>query len=129
MELEIDVPEVNFRIKADPAHLRRLVTNLLNNAIRHNPKGTKILLRMELRPGVAIVSVADNGVPLKGKAQELFEPFVRGDDARTSDGGSGLGLSICRKVAGLHGYGLTLVQPYPGYTKAFVLSCSEERPE
>ncbi|MCR5427065.1 MAG: HAMP domain-containing histidine kinase [Lachnospiraceae bacterium] len=123
MELTIDLPDRPVILSADPAHLRRLVSNLLINAIRHNPKGTEILLRLSLRPGIAQVYVADTGTELTGNVQELFEPFVRGDGARTTDGGSGLGLSISKKVAELHGFRLGYAQPYGTYTKAFLLTC------
>lgn len=68
--------------------------------------------------------VADTGAPIADDPQMLFQPFARGDAARASSGGSGLGLSICKRVADLHGYDLTLVQPYGRFAKAFALRCT-----
>ena len=103
--------------------LGRVVANLLTNAVRHNRTGIEIALLLVREAGVAYVIVADTGEPIAGDPTELFQPFSRGDAARSSSGGSGLGLSICKRVADLHGYDLTLVQPYGRFTKAFALRC------
>ncbi|MCR5772855.1 MAG: ATP-binding protein, partial [Butyrivibrio sp.] len=57
--------------------------------------------------------------------KELFEPFVKGDDSRSQNTGSGLGLSVAKQVMDMHGYDITLKQPYKSYTKAFVLTFLE----
>ena len=93
-------------------------------AIKHNEPGTEIALLLVCRAGIAYVIVADSGAPIPGNPDELFQPFVRGDAARQSSGGSGLGLSICKRIAEMHGYDLMLVQPYGRFTKAFVLQCA-----
>ena len=55
--------------------------------------------------------VLSNGVKIpKEKADMLFEPFVMGDESRNSKGGSGLGLSIAKKVVEMHGFKIRLVQ-------------------
>ena len=120
------VPEDRCTVNADPVQLARVVQNLLVNAMRHNPAGTEIALMLVRRAGVAYVVVADSGAPIEGNPADLFEPFVRGDAARQSSGGSGLGLSICKRIAEMHGYDLSLVQPYGRFAKAFVLQCVVE---
>ena len=124
MHLSVEVPEDSCQVLADPVQLGRVVANLLVNAVRHNSAGTEVALLLVGQAGVAFVVVADTGDPISGDPEELFQPFVRGDAARSAAGGSGLGLSICRRIAELHGYDLALVQPYGRFAKAFVLRCA-----
>lgn len=85
------------RLEGDPVALQRVLTNLLDNALRHAHT------RVELRVDGARVDVTDDGA---GFAQEdlphVFEPLYRGDKAR-STGGAGLGLAIARRLARAHG--------------------------
>lgn len=124
MHFSVEVPEDPCPVFADEVQLGRVVANLLTNAVRHTQAGTEIALLLVREAGVAYVIVADTGDPIPGDAEALFQPFTRGDAARVSTGGSGLGLSICKRIAELHGYGLTLVQPYGRFSKAFVLQCA-----
>src|SRR5688572_32839767 len=92
--------------------VRRLVANLLDNAVRHAPAGSAV--RVDLRSvtqGYAI-TVSDRGPGISSEIQEhIFERFYRGDAARTrSDGGAGLGLALARWIANVHGGDVTLVR-------------------
>ena len=124
MTLSVDVPEDACHVEADRVQLARVVANLITNAMRHNTAGTEIALILVRQAGVAYVIVADTGDPISQDPEELFRPFSRGDAARRDTGGSGLGLSICKRVADMHGFDLTLEQPYGRFTKAFVLKCA-----
>ncbi len=128
MELYADIPEEEIEIEADKVQLSRVITNLISNAIKHNPEGTKIGLLLFGKTNDWKLYVADNGTAIDEKsAEDIFEPFVTGDESRQSKGGSGLGLSIARKVTRLHGFDLKLLQgdkiPYKiqkeGFTKCF----------
>ena len=123
MHLSVEVPEDPCPVFADDVQLGRVVATLLVNAVRHNQPGTEIALLLVREAGVAYVVVADTGVPITDDPASLFQPFSRGDAARVSSGGSGLGLSICKRIADLHGYDLTLAQPYGRFAKAFALRC------
>ena len=136
MELEADIPETPFTVQADPAHTARVFNNLLINAVRHNPTGTRILVAVRRLAGAEYIAVADTGVSIEKDPESLFTPFVKGDDSRKSSG-SGLGLSIAAKIAEMHGWSLTLSQPCGGtvlpdfpelaaYTKAFILKVTED---
>ena len=125
MELRVEVPEEPLAVYADERQLGRVVANLIANAARHNGPGTVITLALGRRAGVADIVVADTGEPISQDVGELFEPFARGDAAR-SGGGSGLGLSIAKTIVNMHGYQIHLVQPYGTYTKAFVVTCTVE---
>lgn len=125
MELQVEIPEEPAPILADEAQMKRVVSNLVSNAIRHNPSGTRIALALVRHAGVAEIVVADSGRPIEGNPDDLFEPFARGDASRTK-GGNGLGLSIAKTVIDMHGYTIRLQQPYGTFTKAFVVACSIE---
>lgn len=133
MEFEIDIPEEPRMIQADRLQFSRVITNLLVNVLRHNGKGTKIGLYLVQNEDQVQVVVADSGVRIpKDMAEHLFDPFAKGDLSRSS-GGSGLGLSIAKKVVEMHGWELQLWQDkellsavgMTGYTKAFVVKITQ----
>lgn len=122
MDFEVDVPEEKYMINADRVQMSRVITNLMVNAIRHNQPGTKILLSLTERLGLMTVRVADTGNPIPEDIREtLFEPFSKGDKSRSDGKGSGLGLSIAKKVIDMHGYNLSLEEGPAGYTKSFTI--------
>jgi signal transduction histidine kinase len=82
-----------------PALTDILVSNLLQNAIRHNEEGGKLLV--QLRPGTLVV--ANSGRPLPFPETELFERFKKN---RQNQDSIGLGLAIVRKICDTHGFGL-----------------------
>lgn len=96
--LQFQVPEEDVYARFDAELLSSVLHNLISNALMYNPPGTS--LRVELIPleNEVDIEIADTGT---GIPQELwatiFDPFVRGDEARTTTGGTGLGLSIARK--------------------------------
>ena len=125
IELLIEIPEHAFTVQADPAQISRVFHNLIINVARHNPAGTKAAVSVKRMAGQELVAVADTGVRIEKSAKELFEPFVKGDDSRSESSGSGLGLSIAKKITEMHGWEIDLVQPFGTYTKAFVVKVPE----
>lgn len=110
MELAIDIPEERIEVNADRLQLSRVFTNLLVNAVRHNRQGTGIMLYVRRDEERILAAVADMGECIPQElAEQLFEPFARGDKSR-SGAGSGLGLSIAHKVVQMHGWELSLLQ-------------------
>ena len=87
---------------------------------------------MKKKLGYLIIKVMDSGEMIDPElAGHLFDPFVMGDESRNSRGGSGLGLSVSKKVIEMHGGDLILEQPTEeGYTKAFCIQIkqAEEKP-
>ena len=128
MNFEVSIPEEPYYINADSIQFSRVVTNLLNNAIRHNPKETTIVLSMEEETaGVRIIIADDGNVIPDDISRNIFEPFAKGDSSRRS-GGSGLGLSIAKKVINMHGWDLTFVsRPDDRNTKAFVIWIKKDK--
>jgi len=90
-------------VDVDPGKVERIVENLLGNAGRHTAVGTPIHVEVRAQPAGAVLIVEDEGkgVPDDIKT-EIFEPFRQGGDAR---GGVGIGLSLVRRFAELHGGG------------------------
>ena len=88
--------------------LRRLVSNLLDNAFRFTPRGGEVRVdaqrATEPRAGVRI-RVADTGVGMSPETQDrVFDRFYREDGSRSREkGGAGLGLSICQRIVQCHG--------------------------
>lgn len=117
MELVLEIPEEKVPFEMDRLQLGRAVTNLLTNAVRYGKAGGRVLVRLQEYE----LTVADEGEPVDPEfAAHIFEPFARGDKARSSKGGSGLGLGISRKIVEMHGGKLLLIQSFgEGYTKAF----------
>lgn len=131
MELDLGIPDDALMIDADRLQLSRVLSNLIVNAIRHNPEGSRIGVYLTHDTGRADIMVCDNGELIESdKAKHLFEPFVRGDESRSSSGGSGLGLSIAHKIISMHGYRIRFIQKpdiagYPvaaSYTKMFMIT-------
>lgn len=123
MHLVVDVPEDPVPLCADERQLGRVFANLIINAVRHSPENAIIYIGLVRRAGVAHVLIGDTGTPIQGDVEELFEPFTRGNRAR-GEGGSGLGLSIVKRIVDMHGYRISLIQPYASLTKAFVVTCT-----
>ncbi|MBV9817341.1 MAG: HAMP domain-containing histidine kinase [Solirubrobacterales bacterium] len=98
--------------------LHRLVLNLLENAVRHTPPGTRVCARTATRGGEAVLTVSDNGPGISPDlSQRVFDRFVRG--GRDGGKGSGLGLAIVRSVAQSHGGMVALLTSQPAQGARF----------
>ena len=120
--LEISIPEQPVYCRLDQLQFRRVLDNLISNAIRHNRLGTILFFDLSTEGGWAVLAVADNGdgIPPE-RRKRIFEPFVVGSEAR-SGSGSGLGLSITRRIVEKHGGTIILSPaPRPGRSTEFLL--------
>lgn len=110
IELKLTMPEGDITMRhADEDRLEQVLTNLLDNAIRHTPEGSWIEIRVsrltEQREETIQIQVADGG---RGIPQEdlpyIFERFYKADKARTrgTSGGTGLGLAIVKNIVEAH---------------------------
>ena len=108
---------------ADESHLRRILLNLLDNAIKYNVEGGTVSISLGKSNSLAIFRIANTGPEIPQEQEtRIFERFYRADPSRSSDTvGSGLGLSICRELALAHGGDIQLERDQPGWT-AFALT-------
>ena len=94
-----------LEVVGDPDRLHQVVSNLLQNALRHSPPDGTVELRAALVATGVRIEVLDDGPGIPAPEKErVFERFYRTDLARSADeGGSGLGLAIARWIVDLHG--------------------------
>lgn len=99
--LEVDVPRLP-PLSFDPAKLRKVIVNLLGNALKFTPAGGAVRLGAETAGERVIVSVEDSGQGLEpDEVDAIFEPYRRGMRGGTAEG-AGLGLAICREIVDRH---------------------------
>jgi signal transduction histidine kinase len=129
LRIENDRP---LRVDGNPDELHRVVLNLLDNAVRHTPPGSRIELRLRAAGRDAVVEVADDGPGIPpARRDEVFDRFVRGDGPADTirASGSGLGLAIVRAVAISHGGSAAVAESESGgalFTVRIPLSKSEQ---
>ncbi|MEZ5498496.1 MAG: ATP-binding protein [Steroidobacteraceae bacterium] len=100
-----DDAATDLEVRADPQWLASAIDNVLRNAIRHAPVGSRIDLALQRSDAMARITISDQGpgVP-EQELQKIFEPFHRVAGARErSSGGEGIGLAITARVVATHG--------------------------
>lgn len=104
-------------VEGDPVALRRLATNLLDNAVKF---GKRARVRVDAADGAACVEVEDDGPGIPEEQRErVFEPFHRGERSRSrATGGTGLGLAVVRSIARAHGGDVRLGEAHDGGLRA-----------
>ena len=102
--LRVDVKPKGMVVDADPTALRQILTNLVDNAVRHTASGEVVVRAYPSNGGVAI-SVADTGAGIRSEhLARIFERFYRVDSGRSRhEGGTGLGLAIVKHLVEAHG--------------------------
>jgi two-component system, OmpR family, sensor kinase len=115
-------PAAEARCVGDAALVGRVVTNLLDNALKYTPAGGAVHVELEAADARHVVRVIDSGIGIpEGARSRVFDRFFRADSARTRSetalDGAGLGLSIAREIVRAHGGTLDLVASRPGRTE------------
>jgi len=106
LDVEMDSPLSN--IEVDPGRMTQVLTNILDNALRHTPEGGRIALSAKEVSDQIELAIQDSGPGLDAEDLErIFDRFYRTDSSRQRDGdvpgGSGLGLAIARSIVQAHG--------------------------
>lgn len=104
-QLHLDLPAAPVQVDGDLVRLTQVFSNLLLNASKYSPEHGQITLRMQPGPDTVQVQVSDNGCGIPTELQPLiFDLFARGPRAeRRAPGGLGIGLTLVRAIAELHG--------------------------
>jgi len=100
----------HVEVDADPARLKQVVVNLLDNAIKYTPEKGRVSISVVKQDSRAVLEVEDNGIGIStDDLPHVFERFYRADKARSRQmGGTGLGLSIVRSICLAHGGRVTV---------------------
>ena len=121
---ELDLPDDPVPVRVPAAQLQQSIANLLSNARKHTPAGTRVTTSLRVCDARAVLAVADDGPGVPEHLQPTaFDRFARGDDARTAgaEGSSGLGLAIVRTIAESVGGSARLESPPPGHSHGTVV--------
>ncbi len=111
--VELRIPAGLPTVWADHDRLEQLLVNLLDNAVRHNPQGTRVIVEVDCAdPSSVQISVTDDGVGLP--AEMIGSPFGRRAERRSRTGGAGLGLSIAQGIVAAHGGRMDITRPSVG---------------
>lgn len=118
--LDLRMVPSSLSARTDPRLFRRILQNLLSNAIRYTPRGS-VLFGVRRRGGRLRVFVHDTGVGIPAdRLEEIFEEFRRLDQPEGTENGFGLGLSIVRRIARLLDHGIA-VSSRPGHGSSFAV--------
>lgn len=122
MTFTSQIPGGRYVVTADRGKLKRVLDNLISNAIKYGRPGGAIALTAEEYEGGLVIQVSDNGKGISSEAlRHVFDSFYREDTARTSTvPGSGLGLAICRSIVSSHHGKIWLTSEEREGTRAFV---------
>lgn len=103
-EIRFITPNTDTIVLCDPILVSILITNIIDNAIKACRKYGEIKIDFEETPKHVIISITDNGIGISDdQIEHLTEPFYRTDNSRSrSEGGTGLGLSLCDKITKAH---------------------------
>jgi heavy metal sensor kinase len=107
-------------VAGDPARLKQVVVNLLDNAIKYTPAGGRVRLSVRREGNEAVLEVADDGIGIPAEAlPHVFKRFFRVDVSRSrAQGGAGLGLAIVKSICTAHGADVE-VESLPGKGSLF----------
>ncbi len=101
----VDIPRELPSVYADELRMERILYNLLENAVKYSPQGGEIRIFVKPREKHLVIGISDQGIGIPRADQaKLFKPFQRLEDSRPDKvNGSGLGLSVCRRLVEAHG--------------------------
>ncbi|HEV7472834.1 MAG TPA: ATP-binding protein [Pyrinomonadaceae bacterium] len=131
LEISYQPPAREIELRGDEPLVQRMIFNLLHNAIKYTPKGGRVCIRIKESERQCEITISDTGPGIPREAQaHIFDRFFRVDKARSRDqtlngSGAGLGLSIAKWVAELHGGTIILESPN-GNGATFVISLPKQ---
>jgi signal transduction histidine kinase len=119
--LEISIPDVLPRIRADGEALATAVHNLLDNAVKYSPGCDTVWLEARAEGSDVVISVRDRGIGIPAEERaHLFERFFRGRQLADAVKGTGLGLSLVHHIVSAHRGAITVASE-PGQGTAVTI--------
>jgi signal transduction histidine kinase len=120
--VNVVAPSEPVHVDGDPARLCQVLANLLDNAARYSPQGSRIDLTAELSGPHVLIKVADKGAGIERDFMpRIFELFVQGQKSVPDEGGLGIGLPLARRLTEMHGGTLTAYSAGTGRGSEFVM--------
>ncbi|MFQ6128079.1 MAG: ATP-binding protein [Thermoplasmata archaeon] len=131
LTLEVSLPDGLSHIVGDERRLEMLMNNIVDNAIKFTPEGGEVRIEGRDEGSNVVIEISDTGIGIaKEEQSKIFDRFYQADSSPTRKyAGAGLGLSICKEIADLHG-GRIEVESDVGKGSTFrILLPKEGRPE
>jgi signal transduction histidine kinase len=124
LERAVSATAAQARVDADPDRLAQVLTNLLDNALRHTPSGGQVNLTADRQGSTVAFLVADDGAGIAAEhLPHLFDRFYRVDTARDrAHGGSGIGLAVVGAIVRAHGGKVSASSAGPGQGATFTVT-------
>lgn len=121
--LDVSLADEPIRVEGDPMRLTQIVANLLNNAARYTEDGGVISIAARREAGTAAISVRDNGIGISAEGlTRIFDMFSReGRETSRNQRGLGIGLTLSRRLAEMHGGSLEARSDGEGCGSEFLL--------
>lgn len=120
----IRIPRDLAPVRADGAHLRKIILNLVDNAAKYTPSGGRIIIRAATKANTVAISVSDSGVGIPTHARDrVFDPFYRveGTESQRGQASTGLGLALAKRLVDAQG-GTIAVTSRPGRGSTFTVT-------
>jgi signal transduction histidine kinase/CheY-like chemotaxis protein len=122
-ELKLELPEQDVSVFADATRTEQIIANLLTNAAKYTRNGGRVVVQAHSDDGFAVIKVIDTGIGLPPEMlSRVFDLFAQAD--RTLDrsqGGLGIGLTVARKLAEMHGGSISAASEGLGHGSTFTL--------
>lgn len=110
--LDFSISQNPIMFSFDKALITRLFNNIIDNSVKYNDKGSVIYFRLTEKENEIVLTLGDNGRGIPENIRNnIFKPFVVGDEARSNNTGTGLGLTIAKSIVSLHKGKIKLVYP------------------
>jgi CheY-like chemotaxis protein len=133
--LDVSLPGEPLWVEGDPVRLAQIVSNLLNNAAKYTPDGGLVALTVQRERDCVLLTVRDNGIGIAPDGlTRIFDMFSReGRGAGRAEGGLGIGLTLSRRLAEMHGGAIEARSAGEGLGSEFVvrlpIASSSAQPE
>ncbi len=121
--LSLSIDRGNLPVHVDTTRVEQIVLNLLTNAAKYSDRGARIFLTAKREGDQVVIGVKDNGIGIPTeKLPEMFQLFTQGDRTLArSEGGLGIGLTIVKKLAEMHGGSVGAWSGGPGQGSEFIV--------